>query len=54
MTIKQAIATALVTAVALVGSAGAALADPIEDFCDGPRDGKAVAQRTICPLVEEG
>ena len=52
MTIKKAVATALMMAVALVGPAGAAAADPVEDFCDGPRDGKAVVQRTVCPLIE--
>lgn len=53
MTIKKAVATAIMMAVTLVGSAGAAAANPVDRFCDGPRDGKAVAQRTVCPLLEQ-
>jgi hypothetical protein len=52
MNLRKAVATAAMMAVAVVGSAGVASADPVEDFCDGPRDGKAVAQRTVCPLLE--
>lgn len=50
--VKRTIAATLMMAVALVGSAGAAAANPVERFCDGPRDGKAVVQRTVCPLIE--
>jgi len=40
---------ATIAALSLFGSAGAASADPVEDFCDrSPRDGKAFWYRIVC------
>lgn len=42
---------ATIAALGLLAPAGPVSANPVDQFCDGPKDGKAVVQRTVCPLI---